>query len=287
MRSLVASAAVIALLTASALATSADASAATATSDNIAAKFAVALEPALKSGDDNPNMYTIEEPTSFRIWSAIPPMLATYPCARNVALAVERGGQPLGVVWLGVCRLGDELPADMLSTAVARARAAAAEREIAPIAAGFGELARRRRIGDRADLYEVTVLMNLSGTMRILRTALIVPDGREDVLVLQYEALRLCAAGGAPLCTAPAATEYGITQLGAYGVLMTPGPFYFKGKLGIMYTDVDFPNADSSTDPAYGVGVGFELFGLVAEIEYTITEADGADADFISFGLKF
>jgi len=84
-----------------------------------------------------------------------------------------------------------------------------------------------------------------------------------------------------------AATEYGVTQLGAYGVLMTPGPFYFKGKAGVMYTDVDFPGADSSTDPAYGVGVGFELLGLVWELEYTITEADGADADFISIGFKF
>lgn len=175
-------------------------------SDNIAAQFAVALEPALKSGDDNPNMYTVEEPTSFRIWSAIPPMLSTYPCARNVALAVEVGGQQLGVVWLGVCTLGDELPADLLSTAVARARAAAAEREIAPTAAGMGELVRQRRVGAGADLYEVTVLINRNGTLRVLRTALIVPDGGKELLVLQYEALRLCAAGGAPLCTTPAAT---------------------------------------------------------------------------------
>lgn len=200
----------LAMLAASTLATSVDASAAvasaTATSDNIAAQFAVALEPALKSGDDNPNMYTVEEPASFRIWSAIPPMLSTYPCARNVALAVEVGGQQLGVVWLGVCTLGDELPADLLSTAVARARAAALEREIAPVAAGFGELVRQRRIGDVADLHEVAVILTSNGALRILRTALIVPDGGKELLVLQYEALRLCAAGGAPLCTTPAAT---------------------------------------------------------------------------------
>jgi len=83
------------------------------------------------------------------------------------------------------------------------------------------------------------------------------------------------------------AVEYGITQLGAYGVLMTPGPFYFKGKAGYMYTDVDFPGADASSDLAYGVGVGFELLGFVWEVEYTMTEADGADADFISIGFKF
>ncbi len=83
------------------------------------------------------------------------------------------------------------------------------------------------------------------------------------------------------------ATDYGVTQLGAYGVLMTPGPVYFKAKAGLMYTDVDLVGADATTDPAYGVGVGFELFGLVCEVEYAITEANGADADFITIGFKF
>lgn len=82
-------------------------------------------------------------------------------------------------------------------------------------------------------------------------------------------------------------TDYGVTQAGAYGVLMTPGPFYFKGKAGYMYTDIDFPGADSSSDLAYGVGMGFELFGVACELEYTIADADGADADFITFGVKF
>ena len=81
--------------------------------------------------------------------------------------------------------------------------------------------------------------------------------------------------------------DYGVTQAGAYGVLMTPGPFYFKGKAGYMYSDVDFPGADSSSDLAYGVGVGFELLGIVWEVEYTITDANSTDADFISVGIKF
>lgn len=171
--------------------------------DDTAARFAAALEPALKIGEDTPQMYTLEEPTSFRIWSAVPPVLATYPCARNVALAVEQSGAPSGMVWLGICTRGDELPADLLGSIVARARAAAAEREIAPAAAGIGELARQRRI-DGAELYDVTVLLNAAGSRRVLRTALIAPDGGKQVLVLQYEALRLCSAGAAPLCTAPA-----------------------------------------------------------------------------------
>jgi hypothetical protein len=179
--------------------------------DEIAARFAAALEPALARNGELPTMYTTEDPTSFRIWSAVPPVLATYPCARNVALAVEQGGQQLGMVWLGVCNLGDELPVDILSTAVARARAAAAEREIAPAAAGLGELVRQRRI-DGAELYDVTVLLNLNGTVRFLRTALIAPDGGKQVLVLQYEALRLCATGGTPLCTTPGPTLDALAQ---------------------------------------------------------------------------
>lgn len=202
------------LLAASMFVTSVDASPASAgaaAADDTAARFAAALEPALKAGEDAPQMYTSEEPTAFRIWSAVPPMLATYPCARNVALTVEQTGQAPAVVWLGICRRGDELPADLLSTAAARARAAAAEREIAPAAAGLGELVRQRRI-DGAEVYDVTVLMNLSGTMRVLRTALVAPDGRDEVLVLQYEALRLCSGGGAPLCAAPAPTLDALAQ---------------------------------------------------------------------------
>jgi hypothetical protein len=81
--------------------------------------------------------------------------------------------------------------------------------------------------------------------------------------------------------------EYGITQFGAYGVFMTPGPVYLKAKAGYAYTDIDFPGADASSDLAYGVGAGFELFGVVCEVEYTLFDADGTDAEFISFGIKF
>jgi len=81
--------------------------------------------------------------------------------------------------------------------------------------------------------------------------------------------------------------EYGITQLGAYGVFMTPGPIYVKAKAGYAYTDVDFPGADASSDVAYGAGVGFELFGVACEVEYTLFDADGVDAEMVSFAIKF
>ena len=81
--------------------------------------------------------------------------------------------------------------------------------------------------------------------------------------------------------------EYGVTQFGAYGVFMTPGPIYLKAKAGYAYTDIDFPGVDANSDLAYGVGAGFELFGVACELEYTMFDADGNDAEFISFGIKF
>lgn len=173
---------------------------------DIAAVFSGALEPALASTTDTITMYTSEEPQAFKIWSNVPPVLATYGCARNIALALESAGAQRGVIWLGVCRLGDELPADLIATAAERAGAAAAEPEIRPAIAGLGALVRTRRIAG-AQLTEVTVLARTSaGAQRVLRTALIQPDGGSEVLVLQYEALRLCSVGDAPLCTDPVAT---------------------------------------------------------------------------------
>lgn len=83
------------------------------------------------------------------------------------------------------------------------------------------------------------------------------------------------------------AADYAVTQAGAYGVLMTPGPFYFKAKAGYIYTDVDVPAYDAGAELGYGLGVGFELLGFVWEVEYTITDTDAGDADFISLGFKF
>ena len=83
------------------------------------------------------------------------------------------------------------------------------------------------------------------------------------------------------------AAEYGVTQFGAYGVFMTPGPIYLKAKAGYAYTDIDFPGVDADSDVAYGVGAGFELFGVACELEYTLFDANGSDAELISFAIKF
>jgi len=81
--------------------------------------------------------------------------------------------------------------------------------------------------------------------------------------------------------------EYGVTQLGGYGVVMSPGPFYFKGKLGVTYSDTDLAGVDASADLAYGVGFGAELVGFVWELEWTRSKIDSIDVDFISVSMKF
>lgn len=81
--------------------------------------------------------------------------------------------------------------------------------------------------------------------------------------------------------------EYGVTQFGAYGVFMTPGPVYVKAKAGYAYTDLDFPTAGSSSDLAYGAGVGFELFGVVMEVEYVLFKADTIDGEMATLSIKF
>lgn len=78
--------------------------------------------------------------------------------------------------------------------------------------------------------------------------------------------------------------DYSATQLGGYGVVMTPGPIYFKGKAGYVYNDFEVGGAsDSDSDVAYGVGVG--AFGF--EFEYTRSKFQDADVDLLSVSFKF
>jgi hypothetical protein len=86
--------------------------------------------------------------------------------------------------------------------------------------------------------------------------------------------------------------DYSATQVGAYGVLMTPGPFYFKAKAGMLVTNGEVAGEDvSDTQPAYGVGIGFTFF----ELEWTRTKVEDdiagipfeSDVDVISLSFKF
>lgn len=85
--------------------------------------------------------------------------------------------------------------------------------------------------------------------------------------------------------------DYSATQLGGYGVLMTPGPIYFKAKAGYVYSDFEFDTPlgavdDSDNDVAYGVGIGFEALAAL-EIEYTRTKWLDQDVDLISASFRF
>jgi hypothetical protein len=89
--------------------------------------------------------------------------------------------------------------------------------------------------------------------------------------------------------------EWDITTLGVFAVYRTPQDVYFKGKAGIMRSDVDTTVGNASvrgsdTELAVGVGLGFKL-GRTAhlEIEYTLSEVKNADVDFlsVSFHLPF
>lgn len=87
--------------------------------------------------------------------------------------------------------------------------------------------------------------------------------------------------------------DYSATQLGGYATLTTPGPIYFKGKAGYVYTDVSGDTitegpftievGGSEAGVSYGIGAGF--FGF--ELEYTRTSYDDSDIDFLSLAYGF
>lgn len=67
-----------------------------------------------------------------------------------------------------------------------------------------------------------------------------------------------------------------IQTLAGYGTYRTFGDIYFKGRLGLLYEDVDFgPYSDDDTGISLGGGVGFN-FGpnTNVELEYTMIEED-------------
>lgn len=80
--------------------------------------------------------------------------------------------------------------------------------------------------------------------------------------------------------------DVSITTFGAYGTFRSPGNTYFKGRLGVVYEDVEIGSAsDDDSSGSGGIGVGFRTgAGISIEIEYTIIEED---VDFLSVGVLF
>jgi hypothetical protein len=85
--------------------------------------------------------------------------------------------------------------------------------------------------------------------------------------------------------------DWDVWTLGGFGVYRSPASnnLYFKGKAGIVHTDVDanvgpFSASDSDTELALGVGLGIKLSGR-SNLEFEFTLLD--DIDFLSVGYHF
>lgn len=85
--------------------------------------------------------------------------------------------------------------------------------------------------------------------------------------------------------------DWDVWTLGGFGVYRSPASnnLYFKGKVGVVHTDVDanvgpFSASDSDTELALGVGLGIKLAGR-SNLEFELTLLD--DIDFLSVGYHF
>jgi len=172
--------------------------------DSFSVEASSALEPALTTQREQLALYTLDEPTGFVSWGEALGTTERIDCAEGLALGVEVAGAARGALWFGACR-PDELPADLLARVAARGARAATDREFAPLLAGGRAAVAHRTLPGGIALDEFTVLVSGHG-LSIMRTVLITPPAGRERFVLQYEALRMCAANDAPLCTAPGPT---------------------------------------------------------------------------------
>lgn len=85
--------------------------------------------------------------------------------------------------------------------------------------------------------------------------------------------------------------DWDVWTLGGFGVYRSPASnnLYFKGKLGIVHSDVDasvgpFSASDRDTDLALGLGLGIKLGGR-SNLEFEFTMLD--DIDFLSVAYHF
>ena len=78
--------------------------------------------------------------------------------------------------------------------------------------------------------------------------------------------------------------------LALYGVFRTPGEFYFKGKAGVLYEDVEvdiptlFSESEDDTGFSAGIGGGWRLNDSGSlEVEFTLIESD---LNYLSLGYN-
>ncbi len=82
--------------------------------------------------------------------------------------------------------------------------------------------------------------------------------------------------------------------LDAFGLVgLSVGPVSLFGKVGAIYWDAElsatgFPTADDSgTDPAYGIGLQFQLLSIAIRAEYEMFALDDVDIGLVSAGVSY
>lgn len=87
--------------------------------------------------------------------------------------------------------------------------------------------------------------------------------------------------------------ETSVTGIDAFGLVgVNLGPVSVFGKAGAISWDTEFSSAglsddDSGTDPAYGLGLQFQLLSIAIRAEYELFTLDEADIGFISAGVSY
>jgi hypothetical protein len=88
--------------------------------------------------------------------------------------------------------------------------------------------------------------------------------------------------------------EAKVSGLDAFGLVgLSMGPVSLFGKVGAIYWDSEFSATgfqtedDSGTDPAYGIGLQFQLLSIAIRAEYEIFALDEVDIGFASVGASY
>lgn len=85
-------------------------------------------------------------------------------------------------------------------------------------------------------------------------------------------------------------TEWEVQAFGLFAAMRTGKDAYLKAKAGVVNWDISFDTGASADDTAlsYGFGGGFKLSnGHTLEIEYSVVEGDGNNADIIMLGVAY
>ncbi len=88
-------------------------------------------------------------------------------------------------------------------------------------------------------------------------------------------------------------TETSVTGIDAFGLAgVNMGPIMLFGKVGAIMWDGEMTGSfgsgdDSGTDPAYGIGLQFQLLSIALRAEYEMFSTDAVDISFVSAGVSY